>query len=263
MPCAGSPNTTTLSRSSNQRVVDMHVSQLWRYPIKSLGAEPLGSAQLTADGIAGDRIVHVHNAGGPLTGRSRHGLLAVAASTGPDGVPRVAGHPWTTVEANRIIQAHAGADSRLAAYTGPERFDVLNLLVATDGAVRDFGHDVRRLRPNLLISGVPTGAEATWPGRALAIGDVLIGIHSLRRRCVVTTIDPVTGERDLEILRRIRHQFGGKLALNCWVIRPGTIHQGEAAQLVTTEEHPAHLGGWIVGAPYLNSPPEPGHKVPA
>jgi MOSC domain-containing protein len=235
-------------------VVDVHVSQLWRYPIKSLGAEPLGSAQLTADGIAGDRIVHVHNARGPLTGRSRHGLLTVPANTGPDGVPRVAGHPWTTVEANQIIQAHAGVDSQLAAYTGPERFDVLNLLVATDGAVRAFGHDGRRLRANVLISGVPADAEATWPGRALAIGDVLIGIHSLRGRCVVTTIDPDTGQRDVEVLRRIRHEFGGKLALNCWVIRPGTIHQGEPAQLVTTDEHPAHLGGWIVGAPYLNSP---------
>ena len=57
----------------------MHVSQLWRYPIKSLGAEPLRSAQLTADGIAGDRVVHVHNARGPLTGRTRHGLLTVPA----------------------------------------------------------------------------------------------------------------------------------------------------------------------------------------
>jgi hypothetical protein len=162
-----------------------------------------------------------------------------------------------------MIQAHAGVDSQLAAYTGPERFDVLNLLVATDGAVRAFGHDVRRLRPNLLISGVPADAEATWPGRALAIGDVLIGIHSLRGRCVVTTIDPDTGQRDVEVLRRIRHEFGGKLALNCWVIRPGTIHQGEPAQLVTTDEHPAHLGGWIVGAPYLNPPPEPDHSLPA
>ena len=45
----------------------MHVSQLWRYPIKSLGAEPLETAQLSADGIAGDRIVHVHNASGPVT----------------------------------------------------------------------------------------------------------------------------------------------------------------------------------------------------
>ena len=116
------------------------------------------------------------------TGRSRHGLLTVPASTGPAGVPRVAGHPWTTVEANQIMQAYAGVDSQLAAYAGPERFDVLNLLVATDGAVRAFGHDVRRLRPNLLISGVLADAEGTWPGRALAIGDALIGIHSLRGR---------------------------------------------------------------------------------
>ena len=235
----------------------MHVSQLWRYPIKSLGTEPLESALLTADGIVGDRIVHVHNSSGPLTGRSRHGLLTLPADTGSDGVPRVAGHAWTTVAANQIIQDHAGTDAQLAAYSGPERFDVLNLLVATDGAVRSFGHDVRRLRPNLLIAGVSPDAEATWPGRALAIGDVLIGVHSVRARCVVTTVDPDTGRRDGEILRRIRHDFGGKLALNCWVIRPGTIHQGDEIQLVSTDARPSHLGGWIVGAPYRQFPREP------
>ena len=229
----------------------MHVSQLWRYPIKSLGGETLVSAELTADGVAGDRIVHVHNGGGPLTGRTRHGLLTVPADTGPDGVPRVAGHPWFTMEAKQIIQSHAGTDSQLAEYSGPERFDVLNLLVATDGAVRAFGHDVRRLRPNLLIAGVPADAEATWPGRALAIGDALIGVHSLRARCVVTTIDPDSGQGDVDILRRIRNTFGGKLALNCWVIRPGTVHQGDTVRLVATDAIPEHIGGWIVGAPYL------------
>jgi uncharacterized protein YcbX len=241
----------------------VHVAQLWRYPVKSLGAEPLGSAQLTADGIAGDRIVHVHDDRGPLTGRSRHGLLTVPADTGPDGVPRIAGHPWTAVEATRIIQAHAGPDAHLAAYTGRERFDVLELLVATDGAVGALGHDVRRLRPNLLVSGVPADAEATWPGHALAIGDVLIGVHSVRARCVVTAIDPDTGQRDVDVLRRIRQEFGGKLALNCWVIRPGPVHQGEPVHLVTTDELPAHVGGWIVGAPYVTSPQERDHSRPA
>jgi hypothetical protein len=129
---------------------------------------------------------------------------------------------------------------------------VLNLLVATDGAVASFGHDVRRLRPNLLLGGgVPAAAEATWPGRALAIGDALIGVHSLRQRCIVTTIDPDTGARDLDVLRQIRDDFGGELALNCWVIRPGTVAVGDVAELVETDAVPGEIGGWTVGAPYL------------
>ena len=82
----------------------MHVSTLWRYPVKSLGGEPLPRAELTLDGVRGDRRVHVGTVGGPLTGRTRHGLLTVPASTGSDGEPLVAGHPWRSAEAAELIR---------------------------------------------------------------------------------------------------------------------------------------------------------------
>lgn len=229
----------------------MQVAGLWRYPVKSLRGEPLAEAELTEDGVRGDRLVHVRGPRGPFTGRTRHGLLTVPAWTGPDGVPQVDGYPWHSPAARRAVRAHAGPDAELVAYHGPERFDVLNLLVATDGAVERFGYDIRRLRPNLLIGGVDPDAETTWPGRALAIGDALIGVHSVRGRCVVTTIDPDTGEHDPQVFRHIRRVFGGELALNCWVIRPGRIRVGAPARLVESAAVPRHLGGWIVGAPYL------------
>ncbi|MDX6555333.1 MAG: uncharacterized protein QOD86_1528 [Miltoncostaeaceae bacterium] len=229
----------------------MHVESLWRYPVKSLGGEPLSEAELTLDGVAGDRLVHVAVPWGPITGRTKHGLLTIPASTGPDGRPLVAGHPWDGPEAAEMIRATAGDHARLVAYDGPERFDVLNLLVATDGGVADLGVDVRRLRPNLLIGGVEPGEERTWGGRALAIGDALIGILNLRQRCVVTTIDPDTGEQDVGVLRDINDRFEGRVALNCWVIRPGTIRPGEPVELVDAPARPEHVGGWVVGAPYL------------
>jgi uncharacterized protein len=228
----------------------MHLAGLWRYPIKSLAGEPLPVAELTPAGIEGDRVVHVSSGSGPLTGRTRHQLLTVPGTTAVDGTPLVAGHRWDSPAAAAVIRAAAGEDARLVADDRPERFDVLELLVATDGAVEAFGHDLRRLRPNLLIAGVPAVAEAEWPGQALAIGDALIGVHSLRPRCVVTSIDPDTGERDPAVFQRIRHQFGGQLALNCWVIRPGALRMGAAVELVSTDEVPPRVGGWIVGAPY-------------
>ena len=53
----------------------------------------------------------------------------------------------------------AGPGSRLVRDESLDRFDVLPLLVATDGAVGFLGYDRRRFRPNLLLSGVPGLAE--------------------------------------------------------------------------------------------------------
>lgn len=229
----------------------MHVAALWRYPVKSLAGEPLGAARLTPDGVAGDRVVHVRGARGVLTGRTRHGLLTVPGTTGPDGEPLVDGHPWDSPAAAAVVRAAAGDDAVLSGYRGPERFDVTNLLVATDGAVARFGHDVRRLRPNLVIGGVPPEAEARWPGRALRVGAALVGVLSPRARCIVTSVDPDSGAQDLDVFRRIRSEFGGELALNCWVVEPGPVRVGDPVEVVDTDATPAHAGGWIVGAPYL------------
>jgi uncharacterized protein len=233
----------------------MHVEGLWRYPVKSLGGEPLTSAHLTLGGIVGDRVVHVRGERGPLTGRTRPGLLSIPAWTDPDGTPMVDGRPWDSPETSKLIRARGGKSAMLVADSSPQRFDVLNLLVATDEAVDRFGHDVRRLRPNILVSGVASRGEAKWPGHALEIDDVLIGIDSLRARCIVTTIDPDTGAQDLDVLREIRRDFGGELGLNCWVIRPGTVSVGDEVRLVTHATEPATYGGWIVGAPYPHLAP--------
>jgi uncharacterized protein len=230
----------------------IRVAQLWRYPVKSLKGESVQSALLTPDGIRGDRIVHVAGRRGPLTGRTRPGLLSLPAATGPDGLPTVDGHPWQSAAALEEVRNRAGPDARLVADATPERFDILGLLVATDGAVERLGEDVRRLRPNILLAGVAAELEPRLPGQALAIGAALIGVHSVRQRCIVTTIDPDDGSQDLGVLRHIRDAFGGRLALNAWVIRPGDVRVGDAVRVVPAPEEPSRIGGWIVGAPYAH-----------
>jgi uncharacterized protein len=232
---------------------EMYVDQLWRYPVKSLRGEQLDRAELTADGIAGDRQVHVREHGHVLTGRTRHGLLTVPATTDQGGRVLVDGHDWESEEAARVIREAAGPDAELARHDGPERFDVLPLLVATDGGIAALGHDGRRLRPNLVIGGVDGLAEREWEGLALRIGDVVIGVESLRARCIVTTIDPDTGAQDLDVLRRIHRVFGTKFALDCWVAHPGSVAVGDPVELVALDLPRPALGGWILGAPYLVS----------
>ncbi|MEO5902358.1 MAG: MOSC N-terminal beta barrel domain-containing protein [Ilumatobacteraceae bacterium] len=209
----------------------MTVAALWRYPVKTLAGEPVDTAELTRSGIPGDRVVHVRGPEGVRTSRRQHRLLGLHATLGGDGEPLIDGLAWRSAEALELVRDAAGDDAWLGAGTGLDRFDVLPLLVATDGAVELFGRDVRRLRPNILIGGVEGLAEIDWPGAQLTIGDAVIDLDSLRQRCPMTMVDPDTLERDRNVLLDINRRFGGKLALNAAVATPGIIHVGDAVTI--------------------------------
>lgn len=210
----------------------LRIARLWRYPVKTLAGEEITEAMLTLDGIPGDRIVHVRGPEGVRTSRRQFQLLGLRGTLDADGTPLVNGYPWHSDDARALVQTAAGADAELAANDGLDRFDVLPLLVATDGAVAEFGRDVRRLRPNILISGVEGLAERGWEGHELRIGEAVIRLDSLRARCPMTTVDPDTITRDPEVLKDIGRRFGGRLALNAEVVRPGVIRAGDPVRLV-------------------------------
>ncbi len=210
----------------------LRVAGLWRYPVKTLAGESLQTARLEATGIPGDRIVHVRGPEGVRTSRRQHRLLGLHGTLPQDGTPRIDGHPWNSAEALALVKSAAGEDAWLEAYDGVDRFDVLPLLVATDGAVGEFGRDIRRLRPNLLVGGVEGMEEVNWPGGELHIGDAVIRIDSRRGRCPMTTVDPDTLVVDPSVLKDIGRRFGGRLALNAEVLRPGTISVGDEVRLV-------------------------------
>ena len=132
------------------------------------------------------------------------------------------------------MRAAAGPTARLVQAGSFERFDILPLLVATDGAVREAGIDLRRLRPNLVIGGVEGLDERAWEGRFLRIGDAVVGLATLRERCIVTTYEPDTLEQDVGVLLDIRQRFEGALALNAWTARPATVRVGDPIELLDT-----------------------------
>jgi len=211
------------------------VKELWRFPVKSMAGERLERATIGPLGIAGDRIVHVRSAEGRVvTSRTHHRLLGLKGSLGADGQPLVNGEPWNSAKARALVQEAVGAGAQLVSYEGPKRFDVLPLLVATDGAIAAFGRDGRRLRYNLLVGGVRGLAEREWPGKSLHIGEVAIGVQNLRARCVMTTYDPDTLQQDTNVLKEIVRKFEGELALNCYVIHGGEIREGDAVDLAET-----------------------------
>jgi MOSC domain-containing protein len=211
----------------------MKITEIWRYPVKTMAGEKLERAGVGSLGIKGDRIVHVENSiGRVITSRSHPRFLGHKGSLGLHGEIMVDGRPWDNPEVAAEVVDIAGPGAKLVRYDGAERFDVLPLLVATDGAIAAFGHDHRRLRPNIVIGGVEGLTEGEWPGACLRIGKVLIGVQDLRLRCIMTSYDPDTLVQDKEITRDIYKRFDGKLALNCFVIEGGEITVGDEVQLV-------------------------------
>ena len=209
----------------------MHLAEIWRYPVKSMGGERLAAVEAGPLGLAGDRVVHVEDASGRVvTARTRPKLLGFHATLDASGQPLIDGRSWTDPAVVRAVEAAVGAGARLVRDESARRFDVLPLLVATDGAIAAFGYDGRRLRPNLVIGNVQGLEERTWEGQRLAIAELTIELVDLRGRCVMTTIDPDTLEQEPRVLRSIVQRFGGTLALNARVVGQGRLRQGDRVE---------------------------------
>ena len=211
----------------------MYIKEIWRYPVKSMAGEQLERANLTAVGIDGDRVVLVLNPQGRIvTARSHPALLGHKGTTDANGVPMVDGRAWTDSGVLTDVRKIAGPHAEMIHDQTANRFDVLPLLVATDGAIASFGRDGRRLRANLVIGGVEGLDERNWPGRKLRIGSVVIAVDSLRGRCVMTTYDPDTLQQDSSVLKDIVKRFDGELALNCGVEQGGVIERHQDVELL-------------------------------
>ena len=63
----------------------MHVSEIWRYPVKSLKGERLNETEITKLGIPGDRQIAVIRTinGRFLTSRSKPKLLVIRGLSSP------------------------------------------------------------------------------------------------------------------------------------------------------------------------------------
>jgi uncharacterized protein YcbX len=225
----------------------VHVSELWRYPVKSMRGERLDAADIRADGVAGDRLVHVRESSGRVaTSRFRPGLLGLVGSLGADGEPLVDGVPWSDPAALVRARAVTEPGAELVRFDGVDRgqrFDVLPLTVLADSMARAVGYDHRRFRPNVLVAGAPDDAELAWAGYGLRLGEALIGVRNRRSRCVMTTFDPDTLEQDPIMLLHVVRSFNGRVALDCWVAEPGVARVGDPVEVVELPEHASPPSG--------------------
>ncbi|GGM72542.1 MOSC domain-containing protein [Dactylosporangium sucinum] len=82
--------------------------------------------------------------------------------------------------------------------TNAASLDALNDWLAEDG---DEPVPLTRFRPNVVVGGARAWAEDDWIGRRIVIGDVPFRVPKACSRCVLTTIDPETGEKGRQPLR--------------------------------------------------------------
>ncbi len=226
------------------------VVALYRYPVKSMAGEPVGGADVSWHGLAGDRrwaFVRpgLERSGFPwLTIRERSDLChfrpAFADPDRPDASPTTV----TTPDGTR----HDVADAELARALGEGvrvikqdrgAFDALPLSLMTTQTVAGLeAHagralDVRRFRPNLVVDAGGAGpyAEETWVGATLRIGALRMRVDKRDKRCVVVNVDPDTADRDPRVLRAIAQQRGAQLGVYGSVVEPGRVAVGDAVVL--------------------------------
>lgn len=98
------------------------VTGLWRYPVKSMQGGPVPTAELTPDGVAGDREWGVVDLATGLTASAKHparfGALPTCAARldephGPDGAPVV-----TLPDGREVRAGTIAADAALSALLG-------------------------------------------------------------------------------------------------------------------------------------------------
>ena len=68
--------------------------------------------------------------------------------------------------------------------------------------------DPDRFRANVYFEGAPAWSELKWVGRELRLGKARLRVVSATTRCPATAVNPTSAERDLDIPRILREEFG-------------------------------------------------------
>lgn len=226
------------------------VSGLWRYPVKSMAAEPLAHAQLSWAGVTGDR---------------RWAFVRAGAERN--------GFPWQTIRDHPLMCRYAARlinpdrpdksdvavqtpngdtlsihDPALAAELGSgvrvmrvDRgiFDAMPLSLITTRtvsalcALTHVPGDQRRFRPNVVIASTVDRpfAEDEWVGSVLHIGEAVVRVDARDGRCVVVNVDPDSGRVDASLLKVIGGVRQARAGVYGTLVQPGLVQIGDVVRV--------------------------------
>jgi len=223
------------------------VSDLWRFPVKSLAGERTRRAFVGPFGILGDRRHAVlDETGERLTARRAHKMLGFAAhcrepDIGDDVEIRTPSGfvlPWDDPDVARELGTAIGRPVTLVRGAlgqhdaAPIHIVGTRSLEAGSRWTEGETLDRRRFRANLVVETEDDEpfAEAGWVGTTLRIGEEgpTLEVVSPTERCVITTFDPDTLERDNRVLAGLARERDNFFGVYATVVRAGWVAVGDA-----------------------------------
>lgn len=228
-----------------------HVTELWRYPVKSMAAERLDEIDVGWHGLTGDRRWafirdEAVQSGFPwLTLRQNGDMRLYRPSfhdpAHPDSsattVTTPSGASFDVADPALAAELHAAGARVVRQDRGV--FDTFPIsLLSTESLERlsdSVGHplEVARFRPNIVMTAADGTAfqEDALVGSVVRIGAMRMRIDKRDARCVVITIDPTTGERNPSVLRAVAAEREGCFGVYASVVEPGRVVVGDAVVL--------------------------------
>lgn len=204
------------------------IAQLWRYPTKSLMAEPLQRVAVQADGLEGDRTA---------------ALVVESPAHARTGKPyRGKESPYLHLTRDPATAASYAADANVLVTLSraePRWFDAGPVSVLLDLWVRDVEAlvgeplDPQRWRPNLYVTAAPGFAkrEADLVGSVLHAGGAVLRVVKTIHRCVTPTYDVATGDPLPLVLEAVAAQRGNVVGVYCDVEATGELAVGDGVRL--------------------------------
>jgi uncharacterized protein YcbX len=232
----------------------MRVTEIWRFPVKSLQGERLDRAELLPEGVRGDRRFAIFDVetGMGLTARRLPELLQASARTLDDGSVEITLPDGSVAPDDAALCAWLGraVTLRSAVEPGPRRFENVNDFEhessstwrTFDGATTSFrdteqaavsiistgslgAWPQRRFRSNLVVDG---SGENDLVGYRVGVGTAFLTVTVLMGRCVmVTRAQPGGIGRDLDVLRTIHRERDHTIAVGASVDSPGAVSVGD------------------------------------
>jgi uncharacterized protein YcbX len=136
----------------------------------------------------------------------------------------------------RVVEApgHAFADARRKPTATTDKYiSLINLasIAALETAI-GAAVDPIRFRANVYFDGAPPWSELDWLGSEIAIGSARLRIIAAITRCAATQVNPVTAERDLDIVGTLQRYFGHNLmGVYAEVVSRGDIAVGNVLSI--------------------------------